>query len=290
MQISRLPLRGAYRLHAPWFVLLLSLTAPVRADHESGSNTSEKVLREHAVSANLDFITPPFKGSHLYVPKDGNSKHAGVIVLHGSEGGRVNGADFIAMHFAREAGYAAMALDYFHAPGLSTDLDSIPVEYVVKAAKWMMRNSYAIKKPALIGYSRGAEFAILVGSLDRGRTFSAIAVHSTHSTTWPALHFVGDNVEGGYDAAWSYRGKDIPPFLLIDLWRFPGPVLLSHGKKDDVWSYTESTSLLDAARRHGKKNVLLLLHANEGHGLSIAASHRFYRQAIKLLRKPTGAP
>ncbi|MBX3260535.1 MAG: hypothetical protein KF782_12645 [Labilithrix sp.] len=47
-------------------------------------------------------------------------------------------------------------------------------------------------------------------------------------------------------AAWSVRGEPIPPYHLIHIERFKGPVLLVAGEKDDVWPSAEAALHLNA--------------------------------------------
>lgn len=286
-------------MHSMWrkcaiALLLLTCCGPAAADHHVEPFTRSE-LRAHAAEVGVTLLTTPFSSSYLYVPSDGRASHPGVIVLHGSEGGSADYVDWSPAIPLAAKGYAVLSLDYFHNPGLPHSLENASVDAVIRAAIWLRTNGYVKGKPGLFGFSRGAEFALLIGSLDRGRQFSSIVVQSSHATTWPGLVLppLGSDCEfcdyASGQPAWRFKGKGIGAFQAIDMWRFPGPVLLSHGKKDDVWSYLESVTLARVARLHGKKNVTLLLWSKEGHGLSSPALNSLIRKSATFFRKPTGA-
>ena len=82
------------------------------------------------------------------------------MLIGGSEGGVASpsSTDLLASH-----GYPTLALAYFHAPGLPTDLRNIPLEYFASAARWLARQPGV--DPAHVvaaGGSRGTEAALLL--------------------------------------------------------------------------------------------------------------------------------
>ncbi|HEU5345583.1 MAG TPA: acyl-CoA thioester hydrolase/BAAT C-terminal domain-containing protein [Ktedonobacterales bacterium] len=196
----------------------------------------------------------------LFLPP-GKGPRPGVIVLGGSSGSaREPLAALLAAH-----GYAALALAYFGAEGLPPKLASIPLEYFETALDWMAaQDTVQGERCALIGFSRGAELALLLGA-----TFervAAVVAYAPSSVLWGAV--------GESGPAWTYRGEPlplapdrVPPELdaalsareplsvapwyryiledeaalepaIIPVERIMGPVLLISGEDDQMWPST----------------------------------------------------
>lgn len=196
----------------------------------------------------------------LFLPP-GEGPHPGVIVLGGSSGGARE--PLAALLAAR--GYAALALAYFGAEGLPPKLASISLEYFETALDWMAtQDAVQGEQCALIGFSRGAELALLLGA-----TFArvaAVVAYAPSSVLWGAV--------GESSPAWTYRGEPlpvapdrVPPELdaeisareplsvapwyrynledesalipaVIPVERIGGPVLLISGEDDQMWPAT----------------------------------------------------
>jgi dienelactone hydrolase len=132
----------------------------------------------------------------LFLPP-GDGPHPGVIVLGGSSGGlREPLAALLASH-----GCAALALAYFGAEGLPPRLADIPLEYFEAALHWMAaRPEVRGGSCALLGSSRGAELALLLGA-----TFpqvGAVVAYAPSGVLWGAV--------GASGPAWTYRGEPLP--------------------------------------------------------------------------------
>jgi dienelactone hydrolase len=196
----------------------------------------------------------------LFLPL-GAGPHPGVIVLGGSSGGmREPVAALLASH-----GCAALALAYFGAEGLPPRLSNIPLEYFEAALDWMAaRPEVRGGRCALLGTSRGAELALLLGT-----TFpqvGAVIAYAPSGVLWGAV--------GAAGPAWTYRGEPlpvvpdrVPPELDAEMsdrepisaaeWylynledeaalgpatiaveRIAGPVLLISGEDDQMWPST----------------------------------------------------
>ena len=96
----------------------------------------------------------------LYLPP-GPGPHPAVLILNGSGGG-INEprAALYASH-----GYAAFALAYFKAPGLSDYISNTPLEYFRTGLRWLRRTvKPAHDFVALSGQSRGGELVLLLGA------------------------------------------------------------------------------------------------------------------------------
>ncbi len=139
----------------------------------------------------------------LFLPP-GPGPHPAVLVLNGSGGGinEPRGA----LYASR--GYAALALGYFKAPGLSDYISNTRLELFEAALQWMHREL----KPkngfvALSGQSRGGELVLLLGSLFPKLVSAVIGyvpgavVHCAQNACDPAL--------GREGPAWLYRGQPL---------------------------------------------------------------------------------
>jgi dienelactone hydrolase len=198
-------------------------------------------------------------GTLLLPPRAG--LHPGVVVLGGSSGGlREPLAALLASH-----GCAALALAYFGAEGLPPQLADIPLEYLETALDWMVaRPEVRGERCALLGTSRGAELALLLGA-----TFprvGAVIAYAPSGVRWGAV--------GASGPAWTYRVEPlpvvpdrVPPELdvaisarepiratewylynledeaalepaMIAVERIVGPVLLISGEDDQMWPST----------------------------------------------------
>ena len=158
----------------------------------SGAGVTRHELREDGLAGS--FFLPA-----------GEGPHPAVIVLNGSGGGITEPrAALYASH-----GYAALALGYFKAPGLSDYISNTPLEYFETALAWVGR----VLRPresfiALSGQSRGGELVLLLGSLFAESVSAVIGyvpgavVHSAQNACDPAT--------GRDGPAWIYRGKPLP--------------------------------------------------------------------------------
>ncbi|MEA2688635.1 MAG: uncharacterized protein QOD51_1242, partial [Candidatus Eremiobacteraeota bacterium] len=113
------------------------------------------------------------------------ARHPAVIVLGGFEGG-VPGEAF---GFARQ-GYAALSVAYFNAGALPKALDQVPVERVSRAIDWLLdRPEVDPSRIGIVGFSKGAELALLAASRDS--RIKSVAVISPSAYVWFAPTFDG---------------------------------------------------------------------------------------------------
>jgi dienelactone hydrolase len=155
-------------------------------------------------------LSNEFKGM-LFSP-DTKGVFPGVIVLSGSDGGI---PESIARHLA-SFGYVVLALGYFGRVGLSHYLENIHLEYFEKAIQNLKSKENSL---TLMGYSRGGELALLLGS-QFNQLINAIVAFAPSSIVNGGFPFV--NRPG-----WVLNHQPIEPFM--------------HGlmSEEDMWTEAE---------------------------------------------------
>lgn len=108
------------------------------AQLENGTVVQNKVVRRVArEELVVEKVAEESVVGTLIRPK-GKGPFPAVIVLGGVRGGIPN--DSYVAQFANQ-GYAALGLAYFFAPGRPEHLNQIPIEFVLKAVKWLSQIS-----------------------------------------------------------------------------------------------------------------------------------------------------
>jgi uncharacterized protein len=212
-----------------------------------------------------------------------------ILLLGGSEGAL--GADrrdtAVAM---QRAGFTVLQLSYFRAPGQNPRLERLPLDYFADALRWLGRQPEAdARRIAIVGISKGAEAALLVGS--RRPDIRAVVAVAPSSVAWPGIAW-----DGGWDsigAAWSERGEPVPhldygnpetitqladvyltglaelahrPEAAIPVERIQGPVLLLCGEADNLWpSCLMARQIERRAADHGRPPATVLAYDEAGH-------------------------
>ncbi|MGE0718490.1 MAG: acyl-CoA thioesterase/BAAT N-terminal domain-containing protein, partial [Alphaproteobacteria bacterium] len=177
----------------------------VAADDGIGGR-AEAVLEQHYMAPGVTRREVREDGlvGTLFLPP-GSGPHPAVMVLNGSGGGinEPRGA----LYASR--GYAALALGYFKAPGLSDYISNTPLEYFVRGMEWLRRTV----RPkhdfmALSGQSRGGELVLLLGSMFPDAVSAVVAyvpgavVHSAQSAA--------DSATGREGPTWTWQGRPLP--------------------------------------------------------------------------------
>lgn len=207
----------------------------------------------------------------------GVGPHPGVLVLHGSGGGPLDGpAGLLAAH-----GYATLAVEYFgDADGIPDDLARVPVSTVRRAADWL-REQPAIRddRVGVVGWSRGGELALLAGS--RYADLAPVVSYGGSGVAW-------DTPSG--DVAWVEDGHPVPylpgpdapsidgEYLVempadrvdaatIPVERIDGPVLLVSAGADRVWPSRELSDIAAErlTRRDFEHEFTHLTYDDAGH-------------------------
>ena len=134
----------------------------------------------------------------LYSP-DIDKRYPGIILLGGSNGGAIK---WMAKAIASD-GFSVLTLPYWKYPDLPQKMVNIPLEYFLKATKWMKKQKPVKKgKIGLIGGSRGGELVLLLGSMFD--EFKVIVAWVPAAHLWQGMEFTK------LVPCWIYKGKPLP--------------------------------------------------------------------------------
>lgn len=180
-----------------------ALTTVLEASSAAGKAEAELTQRLCADGVTRQEVREQGLVGTLFLPA-GPGPHPAVMILNGSGGG-INEprAALYASH-----GYAAFALAYFKAPGLSDYISNTPLEYFEKGLDWLR----ATVKPlgdfvAVSGQSRGGELVLLLGATFPQKVSAVLAyvpsalVHSGQNACDPAI--------GREGPTWLLDGKPL---------------------------------------------------------------------------------
>ncbi|MFD2264114.1 alpha/beta hydrolase family protein [Lacibacterium aquatile] len=157
---------------------------------------------------------------------------------------------------------------------------------------------FVSKKIGFYGVSRGAEHALLLTSLMVRDGIAglpdALAAHSPPDVICGAFDAwqYRDSGDPGWQTwdpgrrAWSWRGNsdDLLPTTPIEIERYDGPLFLSHGTADRVWSVDMTRRLADRLMRYGRMPDV---HYYEGqdHIPGSAAENEHHEQLIAFFER-----
>ncbi|HJS45312.1 MAG TPA: acyl-CoA thioester hydrolase/BAAT C-terminal domain-containing protein [Rhizomicrobium sp.] len=226
----------------------------------------------------------------LYVPAARKEPLPLLIAIGGSEGG----LDIMSSHtaaFARH-GYAVLALAWWKESGLPQSIENVPLEYFDRAIAWAKaRPEIAPGRIAMLGWSRGAEAALLVAA--RNRAIHGVIGVAPSAFVWTGLNFASP---GASKPAWTVAGVPLPhvtpgpfrpgapmaqmfmdslaladarPEVSIPVENIQAPVLLLSGSDDRIWPSHEMAQRI-GGRLRTRNFAYSFEHKNyEGAGHSI---------------------
>lgn len=140
----------------------------------------------------------------------GDGPHPGVLVLHGSGGARGYEGTYAAM--LAEHGYTVLCVEYFGAPDTRNALLEIPLEEFRDAGEWLLdRSDVAGDRVGVVGFSRGGEAALAVGSAFDN--VGAVVAYVPSGYRWQAPSWM-DGVDPKRPT-WTLDGE-APPYLAIE--------------------------------------------------------------------------
>ena len=244
----------------------------------AGAPPARATLRRRAVAEGVRISPVRENGlvGMFYEPPDAG-RHPSIIVLGGSGGG-IPPAIGPAGGFASR-GYAVLALAYFGAPGLPRTLSNIPLEYFGTALQWLAnRPTVDPSRIAVVGSSRGAELALLLGTL-----FPALRAVAAYM---PSNVVNRGCCDMSTPVAWTLGGRAIAPvpaagmrgragMMPMDRPEIPvehihGGVILISGKDDGVWESSEMAARIESRlrRNHFAFPVVSLVYDHAGHAIT----------------------
>jgi dienelactone hydrolase len=191
-----------------------------------------------------------------------------VVMLGGSYGGVPEGP---ARRLA-ENGVGAFALGYFGAPGLPSALVEIPVESLQRGIELFSERYARGRSVGLLGFSKGAELALVLGA-QLGAAIGAIVAVAPSHAVWFGLKPPGpDPDRRSTKSSWSLRGAPLP-FLACP--PVVMPAFSERGLRTDVFFdlSRHEPGQINAARIAVERSAgpLLLLSGDDDHQWPAAA-------------------
>lgn len=232
--------------------------------------------------------------ANYYAPED-SAKPGAVLVIGGSEGGLSASANAMGAAL-REAGYRALVLSYWGGKAQGRELTGVPLERIGAGLDWLKKQPGVDGKLALIGYSKGAEAALLLAAR-RGDLKAVVAQVPSH-LSWQGISPLAMMVVS--QSSFTWRGETIPfmPYRNVDFMKGPGPyeihskslfdeaqfpeaqievekigaaLLLTCGGKDNVWpSCPMATKIVERRAAKGASAPVLLEYPDAGHAIFMA--------------------
>lgn len=164
----------------------------------------------------------------LFVPQNDRFPGKVLICFSGSDGG-MELAGVLAGAFQSQ-GLTTLALAYVMEEGLPKQFSKVPIDTLEAAAKRMHEMGYG--KVGLWGISKGAELALLAGSLLTGLVNAVVAVSPMNTVCQGFGKDKGIVFVPG--SSWSFHGEEIP-YTSYGMEKFPlGSILWKSIKLRDV--------------------------------------------------------
>ncbi len=224
---------------------------------------------------------------------EGANDAPGVIFLGGSGGGMAWAQRSAAL--LAEQGFVALAVAYFNAEGLPSDLVEVPVEYVDAAIDTLKAHARVdADRIGLVGYSKGAELALLMATRrDDVRALVAFAPGSAvfqgfRRPDFPVISSWSEYGEGLPFVPNAYDDRFFETFDGMYLWyrtlrqheafdkaaipveRIAGDILLVSGVDDTIWPATFMAEQVIARLKLNdfEHSATHLAYPNAGHGIA----------------------
>lgn len=168
-------------------------------------NKKEPALELLTIEPNKK-ITIKENGFHgwLYQPEVDAYPGKALIMMGGSDG-YFSLTCYVAEQFVKQ-GITVLALAYWNLPGLPGEFGEVPIEPVEKAAQYL--KTCGIQKVGLWGISKGAELALIAGSLFQDLISSVVAVCPINVCSQGFAQ--GKSITPLEEASYSYQGKGLP--------------------------------------------------------------------------------
>ena len=139
-----------------------------------------------------------------YFPASGDGSGAAVMILGGSEGGIGDNTTRSAIDLQKR-GFSVLTPSYFGAPGQPSSLQLVELETFDRALDWLRgRREVDEDRIAVIGHSKGAEAALLIGT--KHPELAAVVASAPSSYVWPGINWDGF----GAEPSWTSDGRPLP--------------------------------------------------------------------------------
>lgn len=197
----------------------------------------------------------------------GEGPFPAIMVLHGSEGAWSGWSHRNAVLLAAH-GFVAFPFGYSNGGNAwnAGSIEEISLDRSLNALAALRAFSITTEKIGVYGVSRGAEHALLLTSLMAREGLlglpDAVAAHSPPDVVCGAFDArryrdIGDPGWQAWDPAkraWSWRGSSdgLVPSSRIEIERYDGPLFLSHGTADRVWSVEMTRRMALSLQAHGR--------------------------------------
>ncbi len=263
---------------------------------DDGEKVATSTTRQWVFPPNVkrEALPGDLVGEFFYT--EGAKDAAGVMFLGGSGGGMAWAQRSAAL--MAEQGFVALAVAYFNAEGLPPDLVEVPVEYVDKAIDTLKAHDRVDPdRIGLVGYSKGAELALLMGS--RRNDVRALVAFAPGSAVFqgfrrpdfPVISSWSENGEGLPFVPNAYDDKFFETFDGMYLWyrtlrqhdafdkavipveQIGGDILLVSGVDDTIWPSTFMAEQIIARLKLNdfEHSATHLAYPNAGHGIAAPA-------------------
>ena len=252
----------------------------------------------------LATVTRPLPGWGITYGPPGDGPFPTVMLLHGSEGAW-SGYSYLNAAILAAHGFLAFPLGYSKRGNLwnAGDITDVALDRTVDALAALRAFAPSSGRVGLYGVSRGAEQALLLAALmardDLPGAPDAIAVHAAPDVICGA--FIGatwrDQGDPGWQPwdpsqrAWTWRGtsEGLLPTTPIEIERYPGPLYLSHGEQDSVWSVA-MTRRLEARLRSARRNPEVHYLPGQDHTPQGDAENDHHARLISFLQRSLAPP
>jgi len=132
-----------------------------------------------------------------------------ILMVGGSEGGKSWSRVRTPIEILVQRGYSVLSLAYFKARGLPDTLQEIPLEYFERAFDWLSAQAgIAPDAFALLGGSKGAEAALLLGS--KYPSVKAVIAFSPSSHVWQGIPGDRFALVDDVRSSWTWEGEGLP--------------------------------------------------------------------------------
>ncbi|AMB47629.1 thioesterase [Methylobacterium sp. AMS5] len=249
----------------------------------------------------LHVVNRPLSGLGQSYGPPGDGPFPTVMVLHGSEGAW-SGYSYLTAAILAAHGFLAVPFGYSVGGDVwnAGDIREVALDRTAEALA-MLHNLPLSSKVGLYGVSRGAEHALLVTSLmvrdGVAGLPDAVAVHAAPDVICGAFIAASyrDSGDPGWrswdpaERAWTWRGSSdaLLPTMPIEIERYAGPLFLSHGTLDAMWSVA-MTQRLEARLLRAARTPEVHLLAGQDHNPHGEDENEHHRRLITFLRQALG--